>query len=380
MLREFEIGKLFQIIKQLVIIILLFLKSRKDNVYVYNLFYDRIGHQIPLSLYFAVQKGLDGITIFTTDSIANDYWYDKTKNWLNYKGFEYFRAAVFLQRFSDRIFAIETANLDPKLLGKCNFASFKELFDSTEKDFFDNWIRSLGIDNTRPILVLNIRDNAYLNEKFMSDEVDLAYHNYRNSNIWSYEKSIKYMISEGYTVIRFGSRAELRSNIRDINFIDYPFCQIKSAKLEILIMAFADLYISTVSGPDAIAWVRGIPQLYINMLPLSNMFCFANAKCIPKKLISNKTNLEFNLLEYLKDKRYSSIDYDADNIEIQDLSEDEILDYVKEYLFEIRHEDTISVSDIEIEKILTEFASRSDLPLHVNFRLSKIWLSKVMPR
>ena len=353
---------LFTMLKLIVI-------SYFKEVYVYDIFCDRIGHQIPLTIYFSLRKNESKHEIFTTHSVANAYWHERISKHLKFKHYRYFQAALKLNSKNFSIKAITTSHLDPKIVGGY-YNEFKQFsINKSELKTLKVWLDLQGVNYNLPIAIFNIRDDEYLKNKFENENVDVSYHSYRNSRIETYEPAINYLLNNGYIVIRAGIKAEKRCSIVHQNFIDYPFTVNQSSKIEIISILAADFYVSSISGPDALAWVSNCRQLYLNVLPFSNLFTFANATIIPKKLKWINNGKKFSLQDYFEDERYKTSDYLNDGIEITDLTDKEILKYLIEFL---DHNDFVNLNSASsAEKLIKE---RFEF-VHENFRFSNYWLN-----
>ena len=97
-------------------------------------------------------------------------------------------------------------------------------------------------------------------------------------------------------------------------------------------MAFSnsDLVISTGSGPDYISASYKVPTIYINFLPLG--FTHSWSKCLhaAKHLYWSKTKKHLTLEEYAAANLCHSKDYIDEGIDIEDLTQDEILEVVRD--------------------------------------------------
>jgi putative glycosyltransferase (TIGR04372 family) len=163
-------------------------------------------------------------------------------------------------------------------------------------------------------------------------------------------------------------------------FIDYAFLPTRSDLLDIWLFTNAEAIISTGSGPDILGLLDEIPILFLNFIPLVNLWDYYGMICSPKKLINAETGKYLSLSEYL--------DFDVTNSsqvgeEIVDLSEEEILLAVQEFWKRIRGTWAESAEAIELQaRFWSEF---QEWPLyskhhdwkHPKARIGEAWLASM---
>ena len=96
-------------------------------------------------------------------------------------------------------------------------------FTNTEEEIGYNFLKSLGIKKNQEFVCIMSRDSRY--KKRVNKYNDMSYHNYRNSNIDNYCKTINYLTNKGYFVFRMGKYVEKKIEIKNNLFLDYanPF-------------------------------------------------------------------------------------------------------------------------------------------------------------
>ncbi len=214
----------------------------------------------------------------------------------------------------------------------------KHLHFSNEEDVKgQQFIDSISTLNTKKFVCLNIRDSAYLKSKY--PEHDWSRGDYRFSDLNSYKKTIEYLTSQNYLVIRMGQITE--GSFSEIKgFYDYSKSKNKSEFLDIWLMANCNFAISTSSGLDSICNIFRRPIAFVNSLPLSHIPEW-NPKIVftPKTILERNTNRKLSLSEVIKkdlvgyrdDTDYVDI-FDKQNCTYVNNKEDEILETVKELI------------------------------------------------
>ena len=240
-----------------------------------------------------------------------------------------------------------------------------------------SFLKDYGWDGKKKIVCLNIRDDLYLQRTY--GNIDWSYHDYRNSSINTYEKSLQWLINRGYFVIRTGSLAKDKIQINSNDFLDYPFLKNKNKLFDLLLPSFASYWIGSGFGLDEIPKIKKIPVLFINFLPITDYNFYSNSETAPKKLFWNETGKALNLYEYLSNSWYSKSEYVKNKINVVDLNEIEILEIIKDFFIRIenpKNKPTIKDEFFEIYKNFY-FKNKSveeKLYKHPNSKINPKWL------
>ena len=204
-----------------------------------------------------------------------------------------------------------------------------------------NWLKLKNLGTT-PYVCLIVRDSEFLSiDKLHKRELDknpeaYSYHSYRDTNIEDYREGIEWLLSQGVGVLRMGKIMKQKIEINHPKFIDYSFDESRSDFLDYWLFANCIGAISTSTGPDHISLLHKKPILFLNALPLSLFYSFADCIWVPKNLKWKSNNDELNLKEYLNHGFLRTSEYVNANIEIHNLSKKEILMAIKEfYLYKI---------------------------------------------
>jgi len=138
---------------------------------------------------------------------------------------------------------------------------------------------------SEPYVCIHVRDSAYFSDmrrKTMRDEST------RNAAIISYLPAIRYLLSEGFGVVRIGSAALDRLPLTDAHFWDYASDGSHNDLLDVALISKCTFFISTMSGPDKIAQAFRKPILFTNLAPLKSIpLCMPRSLFAPKRLVDD---------------------------------------------------------------------------------------------
>ena len=200
-----------------------------------------------------------------------------------------------------------------------------------EEDFKGkSFLKKIGHSNQKKIVCLIVRDKDYLNN--LEPNKDWSYHDHRNSNINNYIKSVKWLCDNDFFVIRMGKVTNTKLNFKHNNYFDYSYSKDKSDLLDIWLFANCYLCISTGTGIDFISLINKKPIFYSNYIPIHYFISFSNCFTSPKKLYWKDNNKELVINDYLINNFNSANLLHENKIVFKDLSEDEILIDLKDYL------------------------------------------------
>ncbi len=345
---------------------------------------ERIGHFVPDSVEFIYQQQHENRTrvtnLFFFGGISNEYWAQRVKEKLKIfpKTFRY------LEFWNERIPGSHAHKLDAMqgsrdIYGHVTQLREKFSFSQKENKEAKKWLMERGWVDGEPFVTLLVRDRKYLSEKHPN--ADLSYHDYRDSDIATYEKGIEFLNKNNIWVIRMGKSAEKRISCRSQKIIDYAFDYTKSDFLDFWLFANSDACISTGAGADEIAAIHGVPQMYINFLPLIAIPTFRDVFAYPKILKDARTGVTLPLEEQLNDKLVSTDAFSKFGVLVQDLTAEEILSAFKEFLPRINGLPPEEI--IENSRQERFWASFSTTPhyseyhhyTHPNRRISQTWLN-----
>ncbi len=171
---------------------------------------------------------------------------------------------------------------------KTTFNLSKEIINQNQ-----NKLKLAGLKNDQKIITIHLRDSAFRGFSKMTDYKNI--YNFKN-----YYKSINYLIKKGFFVIRTGHSANYKFNIKNKNFLDYPFSNLKSDIMDIVIAKQSFFCVSSGSGFDGIVRTFRNPVLFINFAPLGYFPSYSiKNMCIFKHYKNKITNKFLSFAEIL---------------------------------------------------------------------------------
>ena len=252
-------------------------------------------------------------------------------------------------------------------------------FTKGEDETCKKWLESKGWHDGDPFVTLLVRDSTYL--ECLEPEKDWSYHNYRDSKIESYIPAIKWLTKKNVWVLRMGKHASEQFFLKENKFIDYAFDTEKSDLLDIWLFANSAAIISTGSGLDYLGGIYKKPILFVNALPLMDLASFFDMTWVPKNLLWKKSREILTLSETIQNTYYTSGEYEANGIEIEDLSTEVITQSVIEFWQKTTNAQKDAAGDVDSQRLFwTIFAENPKFgekhkAVHKNARVGTFWLS-----
>lgn len=207
-------------------------------------------------------------------------------------------------------------------------------------DFAWSVLSKYSISQEDKIVCLHVRDSHYLDNQLPGN--NWSYHDYRDADITTYEKSVTWLIEQGYKVIRIGNGSNQSLALESASYLD--FCLNRDAEygdfIELMLLSVCDFLLGTTSGPIGVAAIFDTPTLVVNAAPFEPPY-FSYCRFIPKRIFQN--NIELSLLDISAGKTlaedndkqimYSlkSEELASYNIEYQNNTDEDILLAVKEF-------------------------------------------------
>jgi putative glycosyltransferase (TIGR04372 family) len=202
-------------------------------------------------------------------------------------------------------------------------------FTQTEDDRGKQFLNNFGLSPEDRFVCMIVRDSAY-KEEMQKWKSDWSYHNYRDSDIDTFKVVAFSLAEKGYWVFRMGKKVHKPFKVDHSHVVDYANSYERSDFLDLWLMANCHFCISTGTGLDEIARIYQRPAVYVNYLPFSLMVSYDHVINNPKHLVWKETNKRLTLSEHLEYSYGRSDDYDKANIEVEDLTAEEILKAVLE--------------------------------------------------
>lgn len=248
----------------------------------------------------------------------------------------------------------------------------------------ENWLESQGWSRGEPFVTILVRDSAYLSEHHT--DYDWSYHSYRDSDINTYLPAMEYLASQGLWVLRMGKSMANRIQPKSNHIIDYAFNSVRSDLLDIWLFANSAAIISTASGLDYLGGIYRKPILFLNAMPLFDLASFFDMTWVPKNLTWMSSGEFLTLSETIEHTYYSSNEYEANNIRVENLSSEVIIQSVIEFWQKVNHVEKQTQEDAENQDLFWDiFAKNSKFKekhhiIHKNARVGAFWLSKMGKR
>jgi len=274
-------------------------------------------------------RGVDLYWLPSSEKCANRYWATVTQRW--------FKVSPIVRYISfwNRAVPLGDAHcITPSETGSRDLGGFLERARlrlptvPSEERLVIEWMEHFGWRTGDPFVCLLVRDSTYLTSHLPDYNWD--YHSYRDSDIQSYVKAVDYLTSQNVFVFRMGRKMAFPMNFSHPKFVDYAFRVDKSDFLDVWLFANCSLCISTGSGPDMVSNVFCRPILSLNFLPLQDLWSWSNALHYPKILRWKRCGELLSLSEYLTNSYHRTSEYKDAGIIVNDLTENQILDSVKE--------------------------------------------------
>ena len=291
---------------------------------------DKIGH---LSLEYEIHLAEKKLKIikkknqfdiwFKDNIITNNYLFNIRKNQFFIVPNLFFKETYYLLKFlklqnkfiCDRFYSDSDVN---NVLDKT-----KPSFQISKKEIDNNlnFLKKIGLKKNQKIITIHLRDSAFRGLHEMTD--------YRNIyNFQDYYKSINYLINKGFFVIRTGQKVNYKFKIKNKNFLDYPFSNLKSEIMDMVIAKNSFFCISSGSGFDGIVRAFRKPVLFVNFSPIGYFQSYGSQNMTIFKHFKDKISKKFLSLDEILNK---DIIYCSDgrvlkkkNIQVEENSEIEI--------------------------------------------------------
>lgn len=131
-----------------------------------------------------------------------------------------------------------------------------------------------GISSSDQIVVLNVRDRNFL--------PDQTSHFYRTADIATYEPAVRYLLDQGYWVLRTGLTGSVEAPFTHPRYLDIWKEPDYTDLLDPGLIARARFGITCSSGPEAVFRILGVPQLMVNGVLQSGMWMNPQDKLVFK--------------------------------------------------------------------------------------------------
>ena len=331
----------------------------------------RIGGFYPIEFYRIENKDKknDCIDIFLTEQLTNNYnkeWYNfwksqfnifhlgrfsnifcKTngkyfgkKNIIPYDNFDKFPIKDNLIKAISKNYELDRLSLSKEIIKKAKF-------------FFNN----NNLKNEHFICVHN-RDSAFLNKHRTG--IDWSYHDYRDSSIFNYQKTMDYFDKKKIKIVRVGETALEKLNLKNKNILDYPFMTEKNCAIDLSLLYNCKFCVISETGLSIVPFVFRKPIVFTNWILLDSIHTYKKGLFILKKVFSIEKN------RYLKFKEIV--------MEIKNTGDG--AQYQKKFRFEENDEEEILNVCIEMNKKIDGELKYSDTE---DYLQEKFWSNLARP-
>lgn len=190
--------------------------------------------------------------------------------------------------------------------------------------------KQMGISRDDKIVTIHVREPYW----YAFIEHDCAVHDTHqyptNANIRNYAKTIEFLVSNGYKVIRIGKNPA--TSIEGSGVIDLATSPLRSDLFELYCIKRSEFLIASESGIRQAAELLGVPFVTINAIDL--FACYpVHKKCLYllKTIVDKNTRTVLSLNDLLSE-RYHDFYRDTNKWEYIENTEDEILYTVREMI------------------------------------------------
>ena len=201
----------------------------------------------------------------------------------------------------------------------------------------DAWLESLGVAQDQPVILIANRDQAHLDN--IHPEMNWDYHDYRNTDIEKMRPMAEYFAAKGYAVIRMGANVAAPLASDSPRIIDYAW-NMRTDERDLYLGARCKLFFGPTSGISELSIIFRRPYGAINVAPMLTTMNLGDEPIFYKdglwmpKLYRSAENGAYvptsELVAIGAHRFYSSDDFKAHNLILEENSSDDILAFAKE--------------------------------------------------
>jgi putative glycosyltransferase (TIGR04372 family) len=140
----------------------------------------------------------------------------------------------------------------------------------------------------KPYIVLHVRDGNYRNDQKTRP--------WRNNDINNYYKSVDYLISRGFSVIKIGDKDSNKLDYKNKFYFDYSSSELKSEDMDLYIIKNCQFLMANASGPEYLAFLFSKPILITNAYAIPSLFRSTDRIFFKKILFKGN---EMSIIDYL---------------------------------------------------------------------------------
>lgn len=251
-------------------------------------------------------------------------------------------------------------------------------FSPEEKARGKAGLEHLGLDPTLPHVCILGRDSAYLEATFpRSNDADM--HAIRNMDINDFKPAVKYLLDNGYNVIRMGSIVKEPLIIDHPNFVDYASDNKRSDFMDIYLTGTCEMFISVMSGLQYVSSIFRRPVIKFNTVHLEMVeYCPEDDLAMFKILFCKEKNRILKLHEVIEMGlgKCRVEEFQNHNIEIISNTSDEILEATKEMVMRQNKTWKDSPQDLELQNRFKALLEPTKYYIHLGTNICAYFLRK----
>lgn len=200
----------------------------------------------------------------------------------------------------------------------------------------------IGIPKDAWFVTVHARESAFTNDKNGSP---------RNASIENYRMAIDEVIARGGYVVRIGDSSMQALPARP-HLFDYAKSDIKSDWMDVFLLSCCRFFIGGASGPAQVPPLFSVPCVYTNWMPMGDYPFNPLGILIHKKHFNRETGSPISYTQMMSISSDSQALLERSNIILEENTEREILEAVKEMLEKL---DGTSVVDAEDDFLQSKF-------------------------
>jgi len=309
-----------------------------------------------LLLYIEYSKTLSNVRIIRSSSLF--FFFSYARSIFDGKGFFYY--LEYKSNESEFLFAEQIVSLS-----------------ESQKCLGNEILLKMGITDNDKIVSIYTRDSRFLDN--FDNQRDWSYHNYRDTNINNYLKAIKYLVEEGFTVVRIGSEYSKSLKFTNGKYIEYNLSDYKSSFMDLYLPYISRFMIGNKSGPEGLALIFNTPLLVTDLTAFMELALGKNDLFIQKKIIDLKGNI-VPFKEVITNEKY----YTPDGNKMKSLygltylenTPDEILDATIEMYNKLSDNLTLKLTQVDLlNRYHNEYCKKNKFTTRPA-PLSVTWLEK----
>lgn len=301
-------------------------------------------------LMFQRKKNFNFLDFFFFDNfISNKHWAKLLKK--NIKIFKIIEllyiANFFVPGYRRHIYNIQDINgKNEKIYGSYVTQTIKKFKRNTlelelengNRDEIKRFLIKNKIKKKSKFVVIFTRDNNYKKKINLIGNLnmDFSYHDYMDCNIQNFIPTIKHLNKLGFTVIRMGKFVKDKIHYKSKMFIDYSTSEYKSDFLDLWLKKNCEFAVCSPSGFAIPLFIFNKPIVFVNCIPLLNIFDMQkNHFFLPKKIRYKNSKGYVSLQKQIKNNYYTfrtSKDYSDNNLLVCENTKKEIKNSVIDFL------------------------------------------------